>query len=269
MGLLEKIKSDVKKSGSNKGKILFVREGAKARIRFLEDLDDGHIISFHDSFQKGVNVPCQEQFGRECPYCEDEDLRTRDMYVWSVYDYDSNSVKLFMYAVNNCSPIPALVSMYENYGTLTDRDYVISVTGKQQNKTFAVVPMDKEKFRNSKAKPFSKKSVLSILDKAYPADEEDEDEDDYRPVKKSKKAPKKKVKEIEEDDWDDEEEMDEEEIDYTEYSAKELYKMCKEREIECQPKKSAKYYINLLEEYDQAEDDWGDEEEDEDEDWED
>ena len=50
-------------------------------------------------------------------------------------------------------------------------------------------------------------------------------------------------------------------------SPKELYKLCKDREIECVPKKAAKYYINLLEEYDQAEEDWG-EEEDDDDDWE-
>ena len=125
MGLLDKIKNDVKKSGSNKGKIMFFREGQKVRVRFLNDMDDGMEVKFHDSFERGVNVPCQEHFGRNCAYCEDEDLRTRSQYVWSVYDYETKEVKLFMFAVNNCSPIPALMAMYENYGTLTDRDFVI------------------------------------------------------------------------------------------------------------------------------------------------
>lgn len=295
MGLIDKIKSDVKKSGTNKGKFLYFREGAKIRVRFLNDMDDGMEVVFHDSFERGINVPCQELFGRDCPYCDDEDLRTRSQYVWSVYDYDSKEVKLFMFPVNNCSPIPALMAMYENYGTLTDRDYIISTTGRQQNKTFSVVPMDKVKFRNEKAKPYSQKSILKMLDKAFPADLEDEsydeDDEDEKPAKKKpentnkkKKKPAKVEEPDEEDDdydyaelededdethaWDTvDDEEDEDEIDYSEMTAKELYKLCKERDIEVAPKKPAKYYINQLEEYDKANEDWADDE-DEDE-WED
>ncbi len=280
MGLLDKIKSDVKKSGQNKSKFIYFREGTKQRVRFLTDMDDGMEVVFHDSFEKSINVPCQEPFGRSCPYCDDDSLRTRSQYVWSVYNYETKEVQLFMFPVNNCSPIPALMAMYENYGTLTDRDYVISVTGKQQNKTFSVVPMDKVKFRNEKAKAYSEKAILKMLDKAFPCDLEDEDEDeDEAPKKKAPKSAGKKAKkhepEIEDDEdddydadenWDDEE--DEDQVDYSEMSPKELYELCKERDIKAAPKKPAKFYINLLEEYDQAHDDWDDEEEDEDE-WED
>ena len=274
MGLLDKIKSDVVKSGSNKGKFIYFREGQKVRIRFLNDMDEGIEVKFHDSFERGINVPCQELFGRNCAYCEDDDLRTRSQYVWSVYDYESKEVKLFMFAVNNCSPIPALMAMYETYGTLTDRDYVITVTGKQQNKTFSVVPMDKNKFRNEKAKPYSEKSILKMLDKAFPADDsgEDEDEDeDEKPMKKKpvKEKAKPKKSEPDEDEWDDEDADAEQ--DYSEMSPKELFKLCKDRDIDCVPKKPAKYYINLLEEYDAAQEDWGDKEdvEDDEEEWED
>lgn len=257
MGLLDKIKSDVAKSGSNKGKFIYFREGQKVRVRFLNDMDEGMEVKFHDSFDRGINVPCQEVFGKDCPYCEDNDLRTRSQYIWSVYDYEAKEVKLFMFAVNNCSPIPALMALYETYGTLTDRDYVISVTGKQQNKSFTVVPMDKNKFRNEKAKAYSEKAILKMLAKAFPADESEDDEEDYeeedeKPTKKSQKASTKKVKE---DDWDDEEEAAQ---DYSEMSPKELFNLCKERDIDCVPKKPAKYYINLLKEYDEAQDDWGD-----------
>lgn len=271
MGLLDKIKSDVAKSGSNKGKFIYFREGQKVRVRFLNDMDEGMEVKFHDSFERGINVPCQELFGRNCAYCEDEDLRTRSQYVWSVYDYESKEVKLFMFAVNNCSPIPALMAMYETYGTLTDRDYVITVTGKQQNKTFSVVPMDKNKFRNEKAKPYSEKSILKMLDKAFPADdsdEDDEDEDeDEKPVKKkpTKEKTKPKKSEPDEDEWEDD---DNAEQDYSEMSPKELFNLCKERDIDCVPKKPAKYYINLLEEYDEAQEDWADEDEDDEDEWE-
>lgn len=274
MGLLDKIKNDAKKSGQNKSKFIYFREGQKQRIRFLQDMDEGMEIVFHDSFEQGINVPCQELFGRECKYCDDSDLRTRSQYCWSVWNYETSEVQLFMFAVNNCSPVPALVSMYEAYGTLLDRDYVISVSGKQQNKTFSVVPMDKVKFRNTKAKPYSKKAVLQFIDKAWPSDDEpDEDDEDYTPKKKQSKSAKKTRDDYEvEDDYDDDVDVDDEDedddIDYESMSAKELFQLCKKRKIDAMPKKSQKYYIKLLEEYDEAQSDWGDDE-DEDDEWED
>lgn len=282
MGLVDKIKADVKKSGQNKGKFIYFREGVKQRVRFLTDMDDGMEVTFHDSFEKSINVPCQEHFGRNCPHCGDDSLRTRSQYVWSVYNYETKEVQLFMFAVNNCSPIPALMAMYENYGTICDRDYVISSSGKQQNKTFSVVPMDKVKFRNDNAKPFSEKAILKMLDKAFPCDTTDDDEeDDEEEVKSSKKrAPKSTGKkpsrksepedDEDEDDYDDSdwsEEDDEDAVDYSDMSPKELYDLCKERGIDVKPKKPARFYINQLEEWDKANDDWGDE--DEDDDWED
>lgn len=277
MGLLSEIKKDAKKSGQNKGKFIYFREGQKQRVRFLQDMDEGLQITFHDSFEQSINVPCQEHFDRECPYCDDDTVRTRSQYIWSVWNYETNEVQLFMFPVNNCSPLPALVAMYETYGTLTDRDYVISVTGKQQNKTFSVVPMDKVKFRNSKAKPYSEKAVLQMLDKAFPCDvEQDDDEEDYTPKNKKKKqrptktSTKKDVDEdYEDDDYDEEveDDTDEDEVDYESMTVKELYKLCKSRGIDVAPKKSQKYYIKQLEEYDEQNEDWGDDE-DEDEEWE-
>ena len=277
MGLVDKIKADVKKSGQNKSKFIYFREGVKQRIRFLNDMDDGMEITFHDSYAASINVPCQEHFGRVCPYCDDENLRTRSQYVWSVWNYDTKEVQLFMFPVNNCSPIPALMAMYENYGTIIDRDYVISVSGKQQNKTFSVVPMDKVRFRNEKAKPYSEKTILKMLDKAFPcdaADDEDDDDEDETPKKRPTKSAgvkKENKNELEEenDDYEDEDwSNDEDAVDYSDMSPKELYDLCKEREIKVPPKKPAEFYINQLEEYDKAHKDWGDSE-DEDEEWED
>lgn len=279
MGLVDKIKADVKKSGQNKSKFIYFREGNKVRIRFLTDMDDGMEVTFHDSFEKSLNVPCQEHFGRACPHCEDETLRTRSQYIWSVWNYETKEVQLFMFPVNNCSPIPALMAMYENYGTITDRDYVISVSGKQQNKTFSVVPMDKVKFRNEKAKPYSEKAILKMLDKAFPCDaaEDDEDEDEDETSKKrtpkttGNKKNRKPEPEEEDEDEDDYDELEEEEeddaINYSEMSPKELYALCKEREIKVPPKKPAKFYINQLEEWDKAQEDWEDDEDDDE--WED
>ena len=223
-GLIGKMKDDVKKSGANKGKILYVRDGSKVRVRFLQELDDGLEVVMHDSFEKGINVICQEQLGKHCDYCEMDGLRTRSNYVWSVWDYDSNEVKLMMYPVNNCSPIPALLALNETYGTITDRDYVISVHGKQQNKQFSVVPLDKVKFRNEKAKPMTEKAIWNVLSKAFPiddaSDEDDEEEEDYEEEEKTakktapkktasaKKVPSKEVEEDDDTDWGDEDDDD-------------------------------------------------------------
>lgn len=269
MGLVDDIKNQVKKSGTNKGKFLYFKSGTKVRVRFLDDMEDGHKVRFHDSFTAGVNVPCQETFDRECPFCDDDELRTRDQYAWAVWDYDAKEVKILMAPVNQCSPVPALVSMYEAYGTLCDRDYVITKSGQQQSTTFSVVPMDKVKFKNAKAKPFSEQKFLQILDKAFPYDDADADDDDEDEAPKKRPAKKSGKKKPEpEEDWEDDDD-DDEGVDYYELSAKELYKLCKERDIDVEPKKAAKYYITKLEDYDsKAEDGWDDEEEEED-DWED
>lgn len=260
---LSSIKNEIKKSGTNKGKFLYFKEDSKIRVRFLNDMEDGLEIKFHDSFQLGINVPCQEEFGRDCEYCENEDLRTRSMYVWSVYDYESKEVKLLMAATNNCSPVPALASLYESYGTLCDRDYEIKRIGKGQNTTYSVIPLEKLKFRNTKVKAMSEQAILKCIDKAYPADNsEDFDEEDEKQKKQNKtKQDKLKGKMNEpEDDWGEEEETN----DYESMSAKELYQLCKERGIECKPRKSKEYYFDLLEEADEedSEDDWGEEEDD-------
>ena len=59
MGILSKIKADTQKSGGNKAKLIYFREGQKRRIRFLQDMDDGMEVVTHDSYDLGVNVVCQ------------------------------------------------------------------------------------------------------------------------------------------------------------------------------------------------------------------
>lgn len=276
MGILNNIKNEIKRSGASKGKLLFFKEDVKVRVRFLTDMEDGMEVQFHDSFQEGINIPCQEVFGRDCKYCEMEGLRTRNMYMWSVWDYEAKEVKLLMAAVNNCSPVPTLCALYETYGTLLDRDFVITRKGKQQNTSYAVVPMDKAKFRNTKAKPLSEQAILKILDKAYPDDEADNDDYEEGETIKSSKSKSKSKKEPD-DEWGDDEWEEDTEVGYEDMTARELYNLCVERDIEVPKKKSEGFYIKKLEEYDSREDEeeeeedgWNDDESDDDADeWED
>lgn len=265
MGLLDDIKNDVKRSGSNKSKLVFFREGTKKRIRFLQDLEDGYEVEIHGNWDEGLTAVCGKEYGQDCKYCDkneelaedDEDPRydTKTNYVWSVYDYDTNKVELMVFKVSRCSPIPPLVAMYENYGTLTDRDYVITQVGKGITKSFTVIPQDKSKFRNAKAKPYSKQAMLKILLEAYPDTKTWE----------GKGKLKKRVDEPVEDDSDYDGDLGE---DYSSMKPVELFKLCKERKIEVEKKKPKQYYINLLEEWDKAQEDWGDDDSDEDgDDW--
>lgn len=250
MSILDSIKEQAKKVGANKGKIVYFRPDEKTRVRFLTDMEDGFKFSFHDSFEAGINVPCRRNFNEDadCEYCDDDSLRTRDLYCWSVWDYEAKEVKLILSAVNNCSPVPNLVAMYETYGTLTDRDYVITKNGKGQGTTFSVVPMDKVVFKNSKAKKLSESKVNEIIQKAYPWDEEDEEE---KPKAKSKSLPAKTTKKSKVEEIDEDDDADEDEVNYEEMSAKELYALCVEKELDVKPKKSKEYYIEALEEADE------------------
>jgi hypothetical protein len=244
MGLVNDIKNQVKNSGINKGKFIYFKPGVKVRIRFRQDMDDGMKVLFHDSYAQGINVPCQEIFGKKCKYCNNDELRHRDSYIWSVYDYEAKEDKLLLSPVNNCTPIPALVGMYDTYGTITDRDYVITRNGTQQQTTYSVVPMDKVSFKNNTSKPFSESKIISLLKKAF-SDEVPVDEDEDEDEEPKKKAKKSKVV-VEEDE--------DETTDYEEMSSKELYKLCLSRDLKVKPKKDAEYYIEKLEEADEKED---------------
>ena len=264
MSILDSIKKDIKNSGKNKGKIVYFKDGTKRRIRFLCDFDEGMEVTWHDSYKNAINTPCLELFGKDCKYCGNSDLRTRNQYIWSVWDYDANEVKILLGAVNNCSPIPLLAGFYENYGTMLDRDYIIEQKGSGTNKTFSVVPCDKVKFTNKKAAPLSESAIKNILKKAYIDSDEDsdDDEDDF---KKTKKSSKSKAKDDDEDDeipWSTPNDDDKE--DYSSMSAKELYKLCKKRKLDVDQKMKEKYYIAKLKEADKAKDEW---EDDEDDDW--
>jgi hypothetical protein len=262
MSLLSKIKQGVASSGSSLGKIVYTKDGSKIRIRFLQDVEDGMEITLHDHFEKGINAICQETLGKSCPYCdlEEEGWRHRTGYVWSVWDHDAKEVKLFIGYAHNFSHLPALIGMAEAYGNWTDRDYVLSQTGKQLNKQLSVVPMDRAKFKNTKAKPLTKKAILDILDKAYPVNEEDET---------SKKNGKKKTSKKKQEEPED----DEDENEYEEMTPRELYMECIERGLEAKKKQKAVYYIEILEEDDEnnadeeEDEDWEDSEDDEDGEW--
>ena len=260
MSILDSIKKAAKEQGGDRAKIMYWKDGDKKRIRFINDMEDGTEVIFHNSFKDNINAFCLKQVGKECPYCGDERVKDKKQFAWSVWDYEAEEVKIFMFvASSKCSPILNLASMYEDYGTRTDRDYNIKREGKQLSTNYSVIPMDKKKFIEN-AKPYTKKSLFAILEKAYPADEtekEEKIEDEDLPFKNNKGKAAVKVKDISDDEIEIEADV---KMDYSEMSAKDLFKLCNERGIIVDEKKPAKYYIKQLEKWEISNEDWGEDE---------
>lgn len=199
--LIKEMKEAVAKSGSSKKEILYFGADSSHRVRFLQELDSGYSIEFHSNWDPQIFTPCKDPVDHgDCELCKDG-IALQEQYVWSVWDYDSNAVRLLMFKATGISPIPGLIEMYEEFGTILDRDYKIKKVGKGMGGSYVVTPLDKSKFRNTKAKPFSEKMVKELISKAFPSentDTDDEDDDVDNEVvetKKSKKVSKKQKKE--------------------------------------------------------------------------
>ena len=196
---LDQIKTAVKNSGSSKKDILYFGADTSKRIRFLQELDEGHSYTFHSDFETKIYEPCQDQEDHEdCKLCQ-QGIGTKEVFVWSVYDYDTSSVKLLAIKATGISPVPALIEFFEEYGTIMDRDYKIKKVGKGMGGSYTVTPLDKEKFGVKKAKPYSEKEIWEMFKKAYSSkdvenddDDEEEEEEEVKSTKKSKKAKKEK-----------------------------------------------------------------------------
>lgn len=196
---LDQIKTAVKNSGSSKKDILYFGADTSKRIRFLQELDEGHSYTFHSDFETKIYEPCQDQEDHEdCKLCQ-QGIGTKEVFVWSVYDYDTSSVKLLAIKATGISPVPALIEFFEEYGTIMDRDYKIKKVGKGMGGSYTVTPLDKEKFGVKKAKPYSEKEIWEMFKKAYSSkdveeddDDDEEEEEEVKSTKKSKKAKKEK-----------------------------------------------------------------------------
>ena len=105
-------------------------------------------------------------------------------------------MKIIFQKATGISPIPSLIEMYEEYGTILDRDYKIKKVGKGTTGSFVITPLDKSAFKSKKAKAYSEDKIKSIIAKAYSSssddDEDDEDEEDEKPKKSAKKKNKQK-----------------------------------------------------------------------------
>lgn len=220
--LYDAIQADIQKSsGSGFVNFFGLREsGAKCRVRFLNDFEEGYSCVFHDKWN-GYNHPCLAQYGKECPNCGDNDGRTGTVYYWNVYNYETKKVQIFGFRANKASPIAALASIYKELGDITTQDMVIQRNGTGTGTTYIVIPTGKIQEFKKDVKKFKKKEIFKILLETYNRygdDESEIDEDDYdddekeiKRKKKPKSTSKKSSKYDDEDEDDDDDYEDDEE----------------------------------------------------------
>ena len=196
LNLIKKMKENIAKSGSSQRDVMYIAADSVKRVRFLQELDQGFEFQFHSNWDPKIYTLCKDPEDHEnCELCE-QGIGIIENFVWSVWDYDSNSVRLLVFKASGISPVPSLIEMYEEFGTIMDRDYKIKKVGKGMGSSFVVTPLDKAKFNNKKAKAKTELEVKDIFEKAFPYGEsDDEDEDDTEESKKAKKSPEEKLRE--------------------------------------------------------------------------
>jgi len=211
--MIDRIKERVTKSSQGMGSFLYVPADKKAKVRFITDMDEAIPIMEHDKYGEVTPTPCiAHHFGKECRFCEMDDVRKREVYCWTVWDYGSKEKKIAKWAANAFTPTPQFISLFESYGTLLDRDYIISKSGQGTSITYGVVPLDKAEFPK-KLRPFSEKEILEKCIEG--SDEIDMDEieelDEAGEVEDDDEIEAEETEDEEEDifDEDDEEPFDE------------------------------------------------------------
>lgn len=217
--IVDIMKDKIKRSSSGLQNVFYVRKDSKVRIRFLTDMEEAVELRFHSKWQK-YNHLCLSYLGKDCPHCDEEEEggNAYDMYAFTIWNYESKKREVFMYKATRNSPIFQLISMNEEFGTITDRDYIIQKQGEGVNTIYTVVPIEKKQFRGEEQQ-FSRKKIIALVAAAFPyesddlEDDSDEEEDSppWKDQKKSNKQEKKSKKYEEEDDEEDFDEDEEEE----------------------------------------------------------
>lgn len=197
VNLIKSMKESIAAAGASKRDIVYFKPDESIRVRFLTELDAGVTVTMHNQFSpdgNGIFAICEDPEDHEsCKYCKQE-VPLQEWYAWCVWDYDAAEVRLIFQKATGISPVPSLIEMYENYGTILDRDYKIKKVGKGKGGSFVITPLDKSTFKSKKAKPYTDDKIRDLIEKAYsskPAsDDEDDDEEEEKPKKKSKRKEK-------------------------------------------------------------------------------
>ena len=158
--MVERIKNNIARSGKGIRNFIRVRGGSKVKVRFISDFDEAIQVREHDKWGKLGPTPCLKfHFKKECEFCKVSDVRTRDLFAWTVYDYINKEKKILKFTATTNSVVNQFLSAYDTYGTLLDRDFVISRRGTRLDTVYTAMPLDKRKFKK-KIKPFTEDEII-------------------------------------------------------------------------------------------------------------
>lgn len=204
--MFAKIKQSIARSSQGRKGVFYVKDGEKKKIRFLQDFEEGRQIIWHSKWvgdKAELDTPCLRFWGKECPFCGADEVRTGEQYAWQVYDYQAKELRIFCYKANNYSPIPQLAEIAQTFNTLLNRDLQVSRMGTGSKTSYSVITLDPTRFRITDVKALSEKKFLALLAAAFVTG----DLDDY-PDAEEDDEPEEEDEELEDDDeeYDDDEE---------------------------------------------------------------
>lgn len=233
------MKKNIEKASKSSNQLFRFKSGAKTRVRFLKELEEGStLVTVHNVWQ-GFYFPCPKYFGyKYCPFCANDHeygnkLRTVQKFAISFYNYGASKVNFLLEASNRYSPLCDIIGYNDEYNTITDRDYVIKKTGEALDSNFTVIPGESKTKFKANVKALSEKEIFEILSEIYLEkveeelgysvseeenyieldDEEEEFEDEEEEVEEEEEEEEETEEETEddEDDFLEEEEEEEEE----------------------------------------------------------
>lgn len=149
--ILDSMKEQIKSSGRTYGSTFNIKEsGSKVRVRFLTEMDEAIEMEFHSKWNggaAGIYHPCLSYYGADCPNCDNKDIKTSPEYILQCWNYETKRVEMFKFKANKCTPIFDLVNIFEEYGTITDMDIVITRNGVGVDTSYSVMPKAPSPFK--------------------------------------------------------------------------------------------------------------------------
>lgn len=207
-GNIKKLKSDLKKSSGGGTWVKSIPKDEELKVRFLTEPSEW--FKYEEHYIEDVNYfPCT---GDDCPGCaamkKDKKARSSRRYLANALDVENERVvplKLPATLANR------LVSRFERYGTLMDRDYVLIREGSGTNTVYDADTEPKSKRAVSKYDLLDLEKVLvEQFEDAFGEDGDDDSDDGDDEPKRSKKSKSKRLA-VEDDDTDDSDDDEEEE----------------------------------------------------------
>lgn len=201
--------------------IKFIPKEGRMKVRFLQEPEEwaGYLEVWDDTVNRGYPLPDGEQ--------APPDSRASQRYLVNAVDIENDKVIPLQMPK---TLVKQLLSSYDIFGTMLDRDYFLMKQGSGTDTTYSAAADGPSKI-NMKKYAKSMHDLEAVLEAAYVAvngalDDEDEEEAVRKPKPRrakaadeakpsGKPAPRRKAKpepeEDEDEDWDEEEEEEEEE----------------------------------------------------------